>query len=389
MRAERDLIYFDQRGTGRSEPSFCPELKPTLEALRRQALPAAADLQATRAAYVDCRPKMLAADFDFSAYNSSATVEDAEDLRRALKIAQWNVYCISYGTLIALDYLRRHPASVRAAILDSVYPPNSVHGHEQMTATALAYAALQRACDRQPECAARFPDIKGRLAIATSQLDATPLQTADGGRITGARLRGTLWTLLVSSKMVPWVPLAIDQAAAGDQDAIRGLVTAFGGFGDYSPGQAMAVNCHDIMVGRKAPSTRLARQRYPWLADPDAIDEADDVLCTAWQPEQAPISFFAPVHSKVPVLLYGGEFDPATPVEDAVLAARHLANATVIEVAGTSHAAMGRDDCTRSIALKFLANPAAAVGLECLAQREPVVFYREGLQGFIESLQAQ
>ena len=39
-----------------------------------------------------------------------------EDLRRALGIAQWNVYGISYGSLVGLEYLRRHPESLRSAI---------------------------------------------------------------------------------------------------------------------------------------------------------------------------------------------------------------------------------------------------------------------------------
>jgi pimeloyl-ACP methyl ester carboxylesterase len=389
LRVDRDLIYLDQRGTGRSEPTFCPELKTELEALRKQALPAAIDMQRTRAAFSACRSKLGPAGFAIASLNTSATVEDAEDLRRALKIKQWSVYGVSYGTLVALDYLRRHPASIHAAVLDSVYPPNSMHGHEQMTATALGYAAVQRACDRQPDCKARFPDIVGSLTVATQRLDTAPLAATDGGRIKGARLRGALWNMLVTSDTVPWVPLAIDRAAAGDQASIRGVVSLFGGFdgfGDYSPGQALAVNCHDVGVGRKATSVRLAQQRYPWLADADAIPEADDVLCTAWQPEEASMAFLAPVRSNVPTLLYGGEFDPATPFEDAVLASRHLARATVVEVAGASHATMGRDDCTRAIARSFLRNPTLQPNLACLARREPVVFHSSGLEGFIKSM---
>lgn len=389
IRASRDVVYFDQRGTGRSEPAFCPELKPALETLRKQALPAAEDLKQTRSLFSDCRPRMLAAGFVFGSYNTSATVEDSEDLRRALKIGKWSLYGVSYGTLVALDYLRRHPGSIHAAILDSVYPPNSVHGHEQVTATALGYAAVQRACDRQAECRALMPSIAGSLAAAAHHLNATPLTATDGGRITGERLRSALWNMLVSSVTVPWVPLAIERAAAGDADAIRGIVSIFGGFdgfGDYSPGQALAVNCHDLMVGRMAPSVRLANQRHSWLADPEAIAESDDVLCAAWQTEQAPMTFFAPVASDIPTLLYGGEFDPATPYEDAVLAARHLSNATLIEVPGTSHAAMGRDECTRGIALAFLGNPSLPPDRTCLARRDPVVFRTEGLTGFLQSM---
>ena len=387
LRTERDLVFFDQRGTGRSEPAFCPALKPALEALRKQALPPAETLAKSRAAFADCRSKLVGV--DLAALNTTATVEDAEDLRRALKLARWNIYGISYGSLVALEYLRRHPTSVGAAILDSVYPPNSVHGLEQITATALAYAALQRACDRQPDCKSRFPDIVAKLALAASRLDATPVIASDGARITGERLRGALWTMLVTSASVPWVPLAIDRAAAGDEPAIRGLVAQYGGFdgfGDYSPGQSLAVNCHDLMVGNQAPSVRLAQQRFPWLVDAAAIADENEVLCKAWQAAHAPAAFFAPVESDVPVLLYGGELDPATPFEDAVLAARRLSHATVVEVAGSSHAAMGRDDCTRSIARGFLASPTRPPDLTCLASRPALTFHLDHLEEHVTSM---
>lgn len=188
---------------------------------------------------------------------------------------------------------------------------------------------------------------------------------------------------------MPWVPLAIDRAASGDERAIRGLVADFGGFdgfGDYSPGQALAVNCHDLMVGNQAPSVRLAQQRFPWLVDAAAVAEEPEVLCKAWQGAHASTAFFAPVESDVPVLIYGGELDPATPYEDAVLAARRLSRATVIEVVGASHAAMGRDECTRSIARSFLASPTRPPDLTCLASRAPLVFHFDHLEEHLKSM---
>ena len=99
------------------------------------------------------------------------------------------------------------------------------------------------------------------------------------------------------------------------------------------------------------------------------------------------MAFFAPVESAVPVLLYGGEFDPATPYDDAVLASRHLPNSTLVHVRGASHAGMGVDDCTRGIAHAFLAAPARAPDLACLQQRPAAVFPTEGLVEFLDSME--
>ena len=106
LRKTRDLVFLGQRGTGRSQPGFCPELKRTFESIQVQSPPPHEALQRRRAAYAACRPKMLSQGFDFGAYNSSATVEDAEDLRRALDVRQWNLYGISYGTLVGRAGIR-------------------------------------------------------------------------------------------------------------------------------------------------------------------------------------------------------------------------------------------------------------------------------------------
>ena len=386
LRKTRDLVFLDQRGTGRSQPAFCPELKRALETLNAQAPAPREAMQDTVAAYSACRPKMLAQGFDFGAYNSTATVEDAEDLRRALGVRQWNLYGISYGTLVGLEYLRRHPDSVRAAILDSPYPPDSPHGAEQITSTALAFQALQRSCDRDDACHARFPDMLGRLQVARKRLDAAPLLQAEGGRINGGRLLSSLWTMLVQSSLVRWVPLAIEHAANGDDATVRRIVALYGGtgsFGDYSFGMAQAANCFEIGVGDTTAAVRAAMQRHPYLAEAGALPEADTLQCAAWQSERAPPAFFAPVHSEVPSLLYGGEFDPATPYDDAVLASRHLGNSTLVQVRGASHAGMGRDDCTRSIAAAFLQDPDVRPDLACLATREVPPIAIDGLPAFL------
>lgn len=388
FRKIRDIVFFDQRGTGRSEPGFCPELSKAMQEIQQAAPPARESLDRSKAAFAACRPKMLAQGFDFAAYSSTATVEDAEDLRRALGAAQWNVYGISYGTLVGLEYLRRHPDSVRAAILDSVFPPNSPHGAEQVTSTALGYQALQRACSRDAGCRQHFPDILGTLQQAVAKLNAKPLPRPSGGRITGDGLRDAAWSMLVRSKTAPWLPIALERAAAGDEDVIRKLDALYGGtggFGDYSFGQAVAVNCFEVIGGRVADSMRVALSRYPQLAARDAIASEYDELCDAWQPRRAPPEFHAPVHSDVPVLLYGGEFDPATPYDDAVLAAKNLGNGTLVYVPGASHAAFASDDCTRGIAHAFLDAPAQTPDLACLAQRKVTVFPTEGLLEFLAS----
>jgi pimeloyl-ACP methyl ester carboxylesterase len=126
-------------------------------------------------------------------------------------------------------------------------------------------------------------------------------------------------------------------------------------------------------------------RRYPYLSGGDALPESQDRICDAWQPDRAPVETFAPVSSTKPVLLFTGEFDPATPPEDALQAARFLPNSVIVNVAGASHAPLHANDCTRSIAQSFLAEPLARPALECLDKGPPFRFLIEGLDEFLQS----
>ena len=388
LRTTRDIVFFDQRGTGRSEPEFCQELNDAMDAIAMDDPPAREALERKVAAFATCRQKLLQSGVNFASYNSRATADDAEDLRRTLGYPTWNVYGVSYGTWVALEMLRTHESTIRSVILDSPYPPNSPFWPEEsIHPTGKAYEVVERACEADPVCAERFPSIRETLARAVKRLDAQPIPR-EGGRITGGAFTSALWVLLVRGATVAYVPLVIEAAADGNDDLIRRFVALFGGsggFGAYSYGQAMAVTCHESLAGGSEPAVREAMRRYPFLVSSNALAETQDRICDVWQPHRADAATFAPVASRKPVLLFAGEFDPATPPEDAYQAARLLPGSTIVNVRGASHAPLHSDPCTRAIAQSFLNTPEKRPALDCLESRAPFRFATEGLEAFLES----
>jgi pimeloyl-ACP methyl ester carboxylesterase len=378
LRAGRDVILFDQRGSGRSEERMCPELGKQMAAVADLGLDPAAEEDRTRELFVQCRASLDAQGMDLGAYSTRATVADMEVLRKAFGAPQWNLAAVSYGTLVALDAMRMHPASVRSAILNSPYPPNSFAWAEQATSTAEAYRAIGRACSAQPPCAQKFGDVAAKLEETLARLDRTPV--VDGERrITGRLFASALWPVAVQSALLKFVPLAIDRAHAGDAEAIKGLVRAFASgnaFGENSRAQGLAIACHE--GGRTREAYARARALYPALVSA-APDDTWDRLCAAYRPDYADASFFAPVASAIPTLMYAGGLDPAVPVGDAYQALRFLENATVVEVPDAAHAPMGRDECTRGIGAAFLADPLRTPDLTCMATRERMAFALDGL----------
>lgn len=388
LRARRDLVFFDQRGTGRSRPVLCPEFNAALGALNADPIAPAADADRKTEAAERCRAEMRAEGADPAAYNSTAIAADAEALRQALGYPAWNIFATSFGTLPAVEMIRNHPGSVRAMILDSAFPPNTDNRAEQISATAASLAAVQRRCDGDPACRRLYGDLRARAARTVARLGAAPLATA-GGRIDGGSFMQALWTMLVVSGMVPHVPELLRRADNGDDAMIRRVVAAFGGpgtFGAYSHAQAWLVNCHDAFPRSSAPLVARAIAAHRDIAT-ETLAETQDRVCTAIQPDAADPAFFTPPPLDIPAIVYFGEFDPATPRADAEVAIRILPRGTLIEVAGTSHAPFYSNGCTRGIASAFLDAPDARPDLSCLDGLPPFAFsVSEAFDGFMAAL---
>ena len=117
LRAVADVIALDQRGVGLSNHI------PPCTAERRLD-PAAGLSEATLTAYYRdtlqfCLGRWRAAGVAVGGYTTVQNAEDLEDLRRALRVTHIDLWGISYGTHLALEMMRRHPGSVGRVALAS------------------------------------------------------------------------------------------------------------------------------------------------------------------------------------------------------------------------------------------------------------------------------
>ena len=165
LAANRDLILFDQRGVGRSEPALdCPAM---IE-LGRELLDDELDgkvltkeeafelaLETLLACYQD-----LSQIADLSAYNTVANAADVNDLRLALGYDQVNLWGTSYGTRLALGVMRDHPDGLRSVILDSVYPPDVDLYLESPANVNRAFTVFFEGCAQDEACNAAYPDLR-------------------------------------------------------------------------------------------------------------------------------------------------------------------------------------------------------------------------------------
>ena len=115
LQQDRDLVFVDQRGTGGSNPLEC-ELPG--EPVDPQSY--LGDVFQV-SVFEKCRDE-LASKADVTQYTTAAAADDLDDVRAALGYSRINLMGGSYGTRAALIYMRRHPASVRTAVLNGVAP---------------------------------------------------------------------------------------------------------------------------------------------------------------------------------------------------------------------------------------------------------------------------
>jgi D-aminopeptidase len=334
----RDVVFVDIRGTGRSNPLDCD-----LPGSDEQPAGYFADFMPVEAIEA-CRRK-LEAKADLTLYNTPVIVEDLEEVRRALGYDRVNLYGTSYGTRVALEWMRRHPAALRAVVLDGVVPPSLTMPASHAPDGEASLRAVIARCEVDPACRGAFPDLEGDLRTVVERLEkgrvttsiphprtGEPVAVALGRGLFGEAVRH----LLYSPARIVRLPWAIHRAAAGDFTEFARLTFQYarGVRSALSMGLLLSVTCAEDLpyldlaeARRRAAGTLLGSYR---------IDQQVEA-CRRWPSGEVAAEVHAPVRSDVPTLLLSGELDPVTPPRNAEEVARTLTRARRVTVPGGSH----------------------------------------------------
>jgi pimeloyl-ACP methyl ester carboxylesterase len=215
VRAQRDVIVFDQRGTGFSLPSLdCPGLEE------------AEDYAAEETA---CYHRLVEQGIDLTAYNSRESAADVVDLWQTLGYETVNIYGVSYGTRLALTVMRYHPDGIRSVILDGVFPPQ-VNGEEEDVLNFYGvFSALLEDCAADPVCNEAYPRLEARFYAMLAPMFEEPVyaidpETGEETELYAPDIVSTLYDQMYITEILPFVPMAIDAAAEGDFDSFLEII---------------------------------------------------------------------------------------------------------------------------------------------------------------------
>jgi pimeloyl-ACP methyl ester carboxylesterase len=387
--ATRDVVVFDQRGTGYSEPRLdCPAFDALLYDQLDETTANAAQVDAQQDALTRCRADLVGKGVDLRQYNSVASAADVADLRLALGYPTWDVYGVSYGTRLAQTLLRTHPEGVRSVVLDSTYPVAADSLQDLPDQMQHAFDHLFAACRTDVACDARFPNLEARFGALVDRLTRTPVKvtatdfvTGDDHAVTvtGSDLQDLLFQALYDPSMFTAMPQVVEDLEAGRTASLKTLegvsVTQlpFITFGDY-----ITVQCHEEVPFADPGAVGRAVAAHPALAESIAgqlVDsEAGFETCRRWDAGTAPPEENQPVRSDVPTLVLSGGFDPITPGPAAEEVTRSLSRGTFVSFAGLGHGVALEAGCPQGIAVAFLRDPNAPLDTTCAAAVPPPRF---------------
>lgn len=394
----RDVIYFDQRGTGYSQPSlYCPPLASDSLLGTSQVAQSPEMLQQELDSYIACGQAYQQAGVDLTTYNTPENAADIEDLRRALGYEQLNLFSASYGTRLALEAMRFRPETIRSAVLDSLVPPPFNFQVEAPASFDRALASLFAACDADAACGAAYPnglakwdELVARLNAAPVQLPIVNLQTGeviDYQPVNGWDVTVTVWRLSYFTEVLPVLPNTVKEAYAGDYGSLSLLFSLLFGLFPEGEGPALppiatsaqvAVQCYDDMPFVTADDFTRVRSQHPRGQPVSSLafhSERYKEICSALGlGTDTPAFVNQPVSSDVPTLLIAGELDPITPAQQAYDTAATLSRSMVVVYPRGGHTPSATSPCLANAVAAYIENPAATPDTSCIAAEAPLPF---------------
>ncbi len=382
----QDVIIFDQRGVGRSEPALdCKEVTDLTFSSLDKVLTIDQSITEMNAAVTACATRLAGDGINLGSYNSAENASDVNDLRIALGYDKLDLYGISYGTKLALTIMRDHPDAVRSTIIDSIFPPQITNNDAPLNFER-SLNVLFKGCAANTECNTAFPDLEKVFYDTIDQLNAKPITfevfdptTAQKRNVVmdGDGFAGYVFQALYATEMIPEMPKNIYGVHNGDSRFLSlWTLLELSQLDAVSVGMNYAVQCtEEIAFDTTASVDAMLAKLNPKLvgfARRNGIDDTQFNLCSVWNKAKPNPIENEIVKSDIPTLAVSGEYDPITPPEYGKATAAALSNSYFFEFPGLGHGVIPSSECALGIAQAFLKDPTTKPNASCIdAMKEP------------------
>lgn len=352
IRQHRDLVFVDQRGTGKSHPLNCVLYN---DKDPQSYLGYFFPLDDVR----KCRQE-LESKADLTLYTTTIAADDLDEVRAALGYDKINLFGGSYGTRAAMVYLRQHPQHVRTAILQGVSPTNQYMPRDYPPETERALQGVLAECAADEACNKAFPNLKAETQAVLERLLKGPVEVElqkPAAKISLSRdlaaeaVRYMLYNPGAASRL----PLFLHLASEGNFTLLAQAALNYRKIlvGTGSNGMYLTVTCaEDIPWIKAGEGERLGQNTF--LGDYRVRQQRE--ACALWPRAKIESDYAKPVRSDVPVLILTGEWDPVTPPKNGDYVARTLPNSLHVVIPHGAHGLGGLEglDCLDRLMTQFV-----------------------------------
>ncbi len=351
VRRNRDILLFDQRGTGESARMDCEFDDSMVEGEYSTEL----TIEYTERCLADLP-------YDPRFFTTSVAVADMEAVREALGYPSLNLYGVSYGTRVAQHFARRYPDSTRTIVIDGVVPPQISLGPEIATEGQKAVDKIIERCAADESCNERFPALADDFKRVIADLREVGVEIVVPHPSTGrpeevlfgsGELASAIRLLAYHPSSVALIPLLINEAGKGNLVPLGSQyrMTMIAMMDVLSLGMHNTVMCTEDVPFYDTSTIDYGGLEASYMGTFQL--EALEAICSIWPAGPIDENFKEPLATDLPVLLLSGDADPITPPRYADLAAVDLGNATHLVGKDQGHGQISVG-CTRRLVADFI-----------------------------------
>lgn len=389
----RDVIVVEQRGNPLAKPFFGCESVPSYTDQPHHLVWVSVPEYTGPKSVAACKAEIRARGADLNSYMTPAAADDLIDLRKALGVASWNVYGVSYGGRVATTLLRKDPGAMRSMILDSAQITGAhFSGWDRLRAVSDFFARC-RAAER---CGKQFPDLRATYEATIARLAAKPVQITTVGKpdtLDAREFMGLVaWSLYHPGiDGFSRVPAAVMAAGRGDFGPILATREIYAKSAPVAeahdpryPGtsghiaQQVGMLCAEEVATHPGDAAMKAAIRDGWGKTTIGVVRGEELLerkvCKEWGFARVDPAQGQPPKGDAPTLLLYGEHDSVAPPFHGRIAENSLSKAHMIVFPWTEHAvSLDQTNCFAYLLAQFVSAPGAKLDERCvLAVPEPV-----------------
>lgn len=351
-----DVIFLDQRGTGRSSPNlrYTPENLQPQEVFLSEEAAMTYLIEASRQTKAHWERQGV----DLAGYTTVQNAEDLNDLRVALGVERLSLLGFSYGTHLALATIKRHGEHLENVIACGV---EGLHETYKLPSTMdTQFRKLSMLAAQDDRVGSHVPDLVGLLERVCAKLDREPMTV----EVTDPVTRETVLVPVGSFglKMI----LRFDMGDASDLRVFPRLLhsidqgdsTILRWFVQKRYGTVRSINAMTFVMDSASGASPERLMRIEAEAARSLFGNVMNMpilqVAHIWEAPDLGSDFRGPIVSNVRTLFLTGTLDWNTPPHQAEMVRWGMPNATHLIVENAGHEQILSQPAIRAAIVRFL-----------------------------------